>query len=804
MRRFLPGVFGLVFFSVLTLGMMWPVAESASDRVHDLGDPLLNIWILSWNADQWRTEGLGAFLDGRFLEASIYYPHPKTLAFSEVMLPQSALAAAWIAWTGNPVLAYNAVFLISLFLSGFSMFLLSRKLTHSTAPALLAGMIFAFSPFTFDHLSHVQIAFTSGFPLTFLFLVRVLDRERTLDVVLLAAFFSMQLLANGYYAVFLTYFFLAAIFYHFVAEVPASDVRRSQAGQIREIFQSPRTRTRLAQGILFAAVVLGLCGPVFWHYMEFQNETGFKRLPTAEARIENYLAVPASNLLRGGSPADEAMDERRLYPGALPAALALFAIFAVCRGRLRAWRRSRERGAAEPRWLVPFWALALFGLLGTLGIAVFGERLAPWGLFDLSPPFIAWTVLLLAGTAASPKVRTALFQPLTTGAGWIRFAFLGLIGAFVASYGLAGPYRHLIWNAPGFDAIRAVTRIQVLTLFCLAILAAYGLRGFLATRGASRRLGWMLVIFAGVFVEYASWPSASEAVPAVDPLPQAYQWLAEQPRGTSVLELPLRENYRTSCRRVFYAVYHFQPTVDGYSGFLPPFHRELARRWRRHPSLLQSFEDAGRLGTDYAIVHRDELKPRELQVYERERSELRRQAHFVGEFGAADIWALPRPLAGAGRWLRTGGVQEPRRTSRPWQIVSASHPQQIERLNDGDRLTSWTTGELQSGGEEIVIDLGQSGPVAGVVLARGGDPLDFPRALRIETSSDAQAWQTVLEERRVLPDIERFLPPYDLDLSFRFARHEARFLRLTQTSRDGKYFWSMSELEILTEDPQRN
>jgi len=139
-------------FAALTLLATWPQVLRLGDGVKDPGDPVFNSWVLAWNAH--KLERL-EFAD--YFDANIFYPHRRTLAYSEHLFPQSLLAAPIIWATGNPVLAHNVILLMSFFTSALGMFALARRLTGATLPSLLAGVIFAFSPFTFDHLSHVQI-----------------------------------------------------------------------------------------------------------------------------------------------------------------------------------------------------------------------------------------------------------------------------------------------------------------------------------------------------------------------------------------------------------------------------------------------------------------------------------------------------------------------------------------------------------------------------------------------------------------------------------------------------------------------
>src|SRR4029453_1735783 len=68
-------------FAALTLIFTWPLARGlARDIPGDFGDPLLNAWILAWDASH---------LGRGWWNANIFYPHPLSLAYSEHLLPQA-------------------------------------------------------------------------------------------------------------------------------------------------------------------------------------------------------------------------------------------------------------------------------------------------------------------------------------------------------------------------------------------------------------------------------------------------------------------------------------------------------------------------------------------------------------------------------------------------------------------------------------------------------------------------------------------------------------------------------------------
>src|SRR5438067_9463079 len=78
----------------------------------ELRDPLLNAWILAWDAERLR-HGLAGLWD-----MPILYPFHRTLAFTEHLLGIAVFVAPLEWLTGNPVLAYNAAFIASFVFAG--------------------------------------------------------------------------------------------------------------------------------------------------------------------------------------------------------------------------------------------------------------------------------------------------------------------------------------------------------------------------------------------------------------------------------------------------------------------------------------------------------------------------------------------------------------------------------------------------------------------------------------------------------------------------------------------------------------
>ena len=122
-----------------------------------------------------------------------------------MLLPALLVAPAlWFGMSG-PV-AYNVTLLSAFALSGITMCVLVNKLTGHAGAGLVAGAIFAFSPFRFEHFHHLELQFVLWIPLTLYFLVRTVQGGRARDGLLVGACVTAQIFSSIYYGVFLVMF----------------------------------------------------------------------------------------------------------------------------------------------------------------------------------------------------------------------------------------------------------------------------------------------------------------------------------------------------------------------------------------------------------------------------------------------------------------------------------------------------------------------------------------------------------------------------------------------------------------------
>ncbi|MEM2567419.1 MAG: hypothetical protein QXS01_03720 [Candidatus Bathyarchaeia archaeon] len=134
----------------LTIPLIFHMADGLPK---DLGDPLLNTWILAWETR------ILVNTPWKVFDAPIFYPHTGTLAYSESLLGILPFAFPFIMATGIPALGYNIVFLISFWLNALGVYHFVRAAGGCQRAAFVTGLLSAALPYRFAQISHIHILY---------------------------------------------------------------------------------------------------------------------------------------------------------------------------------------------------------------------------------------------------------------------------------------------------------------------------------------------------------------------------------------------------------------------------------------------------------------------------------------------------------------------------------------------------------------------------------------------------------------------------------------------------------------------
>ncbi|MGH9175622.1 MAG: hypothetical protein ACRD1H_14750 [Vicinamibacterales bacterium] len=300
MPRALTLLLVLIFFTAVASALTFPLVRFDRPVLPDTDDAYFNVWRLSWVAHQIvRAPWL-------LFDTNIFYPLRNTLAYSDAMLALGLIATPAINLGLHPVIVHNILVLGSFVTAGFAAFLLCRHLTGSTAAALVGGLIFAFAPYRFAHIAHLELLWTAPMPLA-LFILHVESERPVRKGMMLGAVVALQAFCSLYYAAFLAIFIGL---WTLVALV---------------LVNAPERR-RLVQCLIVGGVTgLLLTAPYGSAYYNAHRELGGRKVDEMRlysATPADYLRVNAHNRLYRPDPLD-ASEERNLFPGITAAALAL-------------------------------------------------------------------------------------------------------------------------------------------------------------------------------------------------------------------------------------------------------------------------------------------------------------------------------------------------------------------------------------------------------------------------------------------------------------------------------------------------
>jgi hypothetical protein len=414
----------LAGFLALAIFWTWPLAlRPGTTMAAPFGDPLLNAWILCWDAER-LLHGLRGLWT-----APPFFPYPDTLAYSEHLLG-IAVPLAPIYWlTGNAVLVYNVALIGSFALAGIGMYLLVRDLTGRRDAAVLAALAFMWCPNRAPQVTHLQVLMNGWMPIALWALHRYFATGSRRALAGFAAAFVVQGLSNGYFL-----FFLA---------VPVTIV---------SIVELVRRRDRAATHAIHltaAAIAIGLViAPVAASYLRVKREQGLSRTRGDAvqfgARPADYLTVSHqprlwSRILPIGA------GEKELFPGLVVIVLALGVVVPAVR------RDGAASGLVRASVGVPLYAgIAMVAFVLSMGpepVIRDGLRF-PTGPYD----WLAAVVPGLDGLRAPARFAAVVYVALAVLAGYgaVRLldrvarpaagaALVLLLGAAAIAEGYMGP-----------------------------------------------------------------------------------------------------------------------------------------------------------------------------------------------------------------------------------------------------------------------------------------------------------------------------------------------------------------------------
>ncbi len=516
-------------------------------------------------------------------DANIFLPYKSTLAYSELALPDLVVFGPVELLTGNPIFAFNVSLFTLIAASGWTAYLFARRIIGEELPAIGAGIAFAFCQYRWGQYIHIQGASILWMPLTFLFLDRYVRGRKPAVAAITDPLAGVERKPTDAGLAVLCFVLQALSSFYMGLFLAVEIVVFIAIMQWRR-----QSRLRLRDwGILAGAGALGalLLLPFTIPYFQVAQSLGF-------VRSVNDVALGGAALSSFIRPAAGNL----LYDGLLP----------------------------------------LGRLVGAPSMTIQEEAFFPG---------LAIILLSLVGCRAAWRKGARLYLLMAISAAVLSMGPLLLIQADrVTSVPL--PYLLLYLVVPGFRSIRLPARMAILAFFWAGLLVAWGIQRL------GRRRRWLAPLaLAVLLVDNLAIPRPTVQVPVGKDIPQVYQWLAQQPQQT-IVELPIAPSrydettYPTLAGYEYYATYHRQPTVNGYSSFSPPLYFELIDVVASFPD-LRSLSFLRGEGVRYAIVHNGDMGPDRARQIAESAALLPDDLQLVQHFGSDDVYLLRAPATSA-------------------------------------------------------------------------------------------------------------------------------------------------------------
>ncbi len=573
----------LFLYTLLAIVMTFPLSFHLSDHLlgtdsNALNDTYFSVWIFGWQAHQWIADPLNLF------QANIFYPFQNTLAFSEIILPGALFYLPLEYATRNPVFAYNLILLLSFPLNAFAMYSYAldwcSRIAYRVSP-IANDTRYAIRDMPYATRDTRYAAFLAG--LIFAFCTYKFGELRHIQL-LMAMFMPLTLL---YVAKFL------------------------RAPNFRNAFLTALFFALNALASLYYAVFLALA----------------IALVLAVEFFTTRFRITRAHLIHG----------------AITLAIAALLVLPFLLPFFRLERQYNFSAGRDPRL---FSARPYSYIAAPTSQWLYGELTRAFYVASKGQPLFPGIAALLLGAVG----LVALWRAKSRA--WIFPLLLALMG-FILSFGpdlvlgrtttpalpLPLPYHFLSLLVSPLKSLNAPARFAVLMMLALALLAAYG--AFWAMQRAPR---WKYAIAfacaALIILEYIPAPLRLTPVAAGANISPVYQYLAQQPRGQAVVELPMgKPTFADQDKYVVYtynSLYHLQPLVNGYSTFLPPDYYALVKQVQKFPK-GSAIKRLRKWGAQWIVVHSDRYKN---TAQLRKKLDRRKYLTHVQDFGAVWLYRI--------------------------------------------------------------------------------------------------------------------------------------------------------------------
>lgn len=544
------------FYFLLATIQAWPLplhlfTGLTAPLSSDAGVYVWNTWVFAHEIQQHRSP----------LHTELILPLGGPIDLS---LHNYTIASNLLAWLLQPLLgvlgAFNVVSLLNVALAGLGMFLLARQVSGTTAEAVIAGALFACSPFLVTRGNlHLSLAAAAPLPLFVYWFNRTWESRRVKYGIATSAMLAWAAYSDPYYAVYCVLLGLFILASHVLAlerTMPATTVRRG-----------PLTALDIA--IALSLVVIAIV-----HFGGGQSRLGpivigLRSLYTPVLIVTSLVVIRVWLTIRPTFSWRMANVPSGLWAAGIGGTVTAFVLLSPILITLAARTLNGRLVAAPVPWRSSAPGLDLISFL----LPNPNHPWAPAAMIDwlahqpgryeenvASLPLVALGVLLFACRAGWRPQRFWLV--LST-----MFLLLAL-GPFIHVAGVQ-TYIPTPWTllryVPILGEARMPPRFAIVVMLGLSVLFATALAS-LTARFPARRGAILIIVSALLAFELTPIPRplAPAGIPAI------FETIADDPRPVRVLDIPfgIRDGLSSlgdfSAESQFFQTVHHKALIGGY------------------------------------------------------------------------------------------------------------------------------------------------------------------------------------------------------------------------------------------------
>jgi hypothetical protein len=754
-------------FIIISVIFTWPLILNISTALDNDADAMTGVCALEWLGKNIWTNPSNLF------EAPLYFPHRDTLKLGFHTYMVALIFFPLRCLCGDPVAAFNLLYILTLAMDGLAIYLLVYYLTSDSLAGIISGIIFGFCPFRAANFQHIPFMTNYWIVLAFLFIFKsfktpsIRHGPKLSSLCISLLFYLFQCMSD-----IITGIYFGIPFFAFIAYRLLASRRQLSWGALGKI------------SICFA--ILGFCLAILTSPLRsIRSELGAEHIvwdiegvQELSSPVSSYLATPPGNIIYGR----------------------------ITRGL---WLNTRQ---------INFYgAIAYFlAIAGLLSIRKSGK----WIIFRIG----RWQ-----------KKIFPVFTVHLSGNPIVRFFLIIFIVAFLFSLGPSiyltpgkrlcwGPYMFFGRLIPPIRTLRTLGGLGMVALLSLCILAGFGINRLLDFFKKSNLLGRNLLgtaVILLLMLEYTSYPPTSWGMPFlyVPHSPTgAYQWLMQQADNDPVIELPMPWEpeevggaFGLDTAAMYWSICHGRRIVNGQTAFSYPEYKIIVDQMKLFPS-RETIDILSFLGVRYVLMQVGRLPRLDWQL-ELIRQHPEAAYDWVATLSRLDQFGDELVLKARSGADRVYEIIPRRDRYSPaqvefgkllprdgWTVIANANPAEARLAIDGREDTAWSTPYSQTAGTFFQVELGADNEIGSIrMLLRNIN--ECPKNPKIEISSDGDKWQTVSYEGAYLDLIQRLLSdPKEKLFHIAFSPVRARYIRITLTRFDNLYPWSIVELNIHGQD----